>query len=821
MLCPRVLRSPVLRCQMLCSRIVCSIVERSLSGRAPRKESFVTLCFCIAIGCWLAFAGCSHKPQTIEQRSHESLSQIEGRIRLAGLNKPVEVLRDTWGVPHIYAQSSDDLFFAQGFVAAQDRLFQLELWRRAGAGELAEILGPSYLERDRIARLVRYRGDMSAEWASYGPDAKSIIEAFVRGVNAFISQNGNHLPVEFQLLGMKPGLWKPEDTLLRLAGLIMCRNAVSEITRAQLVAKLGPELATALQPPDPSTKIAGIEDPLVQNLGENVSKALRDAIGPVRFDDEQGSNNWVVDGTMTSTGKPILANDPHRPVVLPSLRYMAHLVAPGWNVIGSGEPGLPGVAAGHNERVAFGFTIVGIDQEDIYVEKTDPSNPYIYQSKGNWRRMVVEMEKIAVKGRSEPAEVELKFTDHGPVIYEEQGKGRAFVLHWVGSEPGTAGYLSSLALDRAQNWQDFLASMDRWKVPSENLIYADVDGNIGWVAAGLSPIRKNWNGLLPVSGEKGEYEWSGYLPTSEHPQAYNPRQHYIATANHNIMPKGYPHQLGYEWTPPFRFHRIDQVLKQPGKKFSIEDFEKLQHDVTSLDAQEFVALLKKAPGRNASLAALGPGSSDARRLLESWDGVLGKDSAAAALFELWVRQVSKRFLAARVPPEARAMAESAMNHRTLLDLLEREPAAARNALLLDSLKDAAAEGQKRLGEEMNAWRWGALHQIRFHHPLALDAERRKAFDLGPVERPGDGYTVLATGGPGFAQTTGASYRQIFDVGDWDRSMAINVPGQSGQPGSPHYSDLLPLWADGKYFPLPFSRAAVEKNTAQKLILEPK
>ena len=759
-------------------------------------------------------AGCSRKPETLDERARGSLAQIEGRIQVAGLAKPVEVLRDTWGVPHIYAQSADDLFFAQGFIAAQDRLFQLELWRRAGAGELAEIMGPGYIERDRIARLVRYRGDMNAEWASYGPDSKAISEAFVRGINAYIGQNGDHLPIEFQLLGIKPGLWKPEDTLLRLAGLIMCRNAVSEITRAQLVSKLGPELAAAFMPPDPPTKIAALEGPLMKDIGENVSNALREAIGPVRFDDEQGSHNWVVDGTMTATGKPILANDPHRPVVLPSLRYMAHLVAPGWDVIGSGEPGLPGLAAGHNERVAFGFTIVGIDQEDFYVEKTNPTNPNLYQWRGDWRQMKVEHEKINVKGRSEPADVELKFTEHGAVFYEEPEKGRAFVLHWVGSEPGTAGYLASLSLDRMQNWQDFLASMDRWKVPSENLIYADVDGNIGWLAAGLSPIRKNWTGLLPVPGEKGDYEWSGYLPTSDHPQTYNPPQHYIATANHNIMPKGYSHQLGYEWTPPFRFHRIDQVLKEPDRKFTVEDFEKLQHDVTSLDAQEFVGLLKKAPAGEGGL-------SDARRLLESWDGALGKDSAAAALFELWVRQVGKRFVAARVPVEARAMVETAMNHRTLLDLLGREPAASRNALLLDSFKDAAAEGQKRLGEEMNAWRWGALHQIRFHHPLALDAERRKLFDLGPVERPGDGYTVLATGGSGFAQNTGASYRQIFDVADWDRSVAINVPGQSGQPGSPHYGDLLPLWAEGKYFPLPFSRAAVEKNTAQKLVLEPK
>jgi len=766
---------------------------------------------CAAAAAWsILFAGCSPARPGLEPRAREALSQIEGRIQLDGLAKPVEVLRDTWGVPHIFAQSAADLFFAQGFVAAQDRLFQMEIWRRAGAGELAEILGPSYVERDRFARLLRFRGDMEQEWSSYSPDARELTTAFVRGVNAYIEKQGDRLPIEFQLLGVKPGMWKPEDCLLRLAGLLMCRNAVSEITRARLISKVGPELAAALEPPDPPVKVAALTDPLMEGIDENVTRALREAIGPVRFDSEQGSNNWVVDGTLSATGKPILANDPHRPVILPSLRYMAHLVAPGWNVIGSGEPALPGIAVGHNERIAFGFTIVGIDQQDIYVERTNPSNPNLYRWRGDWRSMEVRHEKIAVKGRNEPVDVVLKFTVHGPVIYEEPGKSRAFALRWVGSEPGTAGYLASLAADRAQNWQEFTRAMERWKVPSENLIYADIDGNIGWIAAGLAPIRKKGNGLLPAPGEAGDYEWTGYLPLAEHPQLYNPPQHYIATANHNILPKGYPHQLGYEWTPPFRFRRIDQVLKS-GRNFTVEDFEKLQTDVTSLEAQEFVALLKKAPA----------GGGPARQLLESWDGVLGKDSPAAALFEIWARQVKSRFVAARVPADARALAESAMNDRTLLDLLEREPAASRHNLLLASLQEAVVEGQKLLGEEdVKAWRWGALHRIRFHHPLAIDAQRRKFFDLGPVERPGDGYTVCATAGPGFTQASGASYREIFDLADWDRSVAINTPGQSGQPGSPHYADLLPLWADGKYFSLPYSRAAVERNTAHKLVLEP-
>ena len=753
-------------------------------------------------------AGCARRNQSLEERARAALAQTEGRVQVPGLQKPVEVLRDTWGVPHIYAQTVDDLFLAQGFVAAQDRLFQIEIWRRTGAGELAEIFGPAYVERDRFARLVRYRGDMSEEWASYSPDAKQIIEAFVRGVNAFVRVSGDRLPIEFQLLDVRPGTWKPEDCLLRIAGLLMTRNATAEVARAEIVARLGPENAARLLPADPPTKLEVSPAFQLDGIDGRVIETLQAAIGPVRSAAEQGSNDWVVDGSLSGKGKPLLANDPHRPVVLPSLRYLTHLVGPGWNVIGSGEPALPGVAAGHNERVAFGFTIVGIDQQDIYVEQTDAQNPNRYLYQGAWRDMRIERESIAVKGQK-PAEVELKSTVHGPVIYEDPARRRAFVLKWVGTEAGTAGYLSSLALDRVQDWKDFLATMEHWKVPSENVIYADVDGNIGWFAAGLTPIRKNWNGLLPVPGD-GSHEWAGFLPSAELPQLYNPPQHYIATANHNILPRGYRHQLGYEWNPGFRFRRIDEVLRAGGK-FTIEDFQKLQHDQTSLAAREMLALLKQA-------AAGGP---EMRGRLEAWNGVLSKDSAEAAFYEIWQRQLRALVAATEAPPELRRLYEARLNAQIVLDLLRKAPAAKRNDLVLRSLKDAAAESQRLLGEEVSAWRWGALHTIRFRHPLSSDDERRKLFDLGPVERGGDADTVMATSGPGFTQNSGASYREIFDVADWDRSVGTSVPGQSGQPASPHYGDLLPLWAEGKYFPLPYSRAAVEKNTKQKLMLEPK
>lgn len=742
----------------------------------------------------------------LAEQARSALARIEGRIALQGLSKPVEVLRDRWGVPHIYALTAQDLFFAQGFVTAQDRLYQMEMWRRTGAGELAEVFGPSYLERDRFARLVRYRGDMTAEWQSYAPDTRAIAEAFARGVNAYIRLCGDGLPIEFQLLGFRPSQWKAEHSLLRIAGLLMTRNSSQEIARAELVAKLGLDAAMKYLPTDPPrTPEIDPELPL-EGLDSRVLAGYRAAVAvPTLW--HEGSNNWVVSGALTATGKPLLANDPHRPILLPSLRYVSHLVAPGWNVIGAGEPAIPGIATGHNDRIGFGITIDGYDQVDLYIEKTDPQNPNRYLYKGRWLEMRIERESIHVKGRPKPAEVELRFTRHGPVIYEDRARNRAVVLRWAGSEPGAAGYLGSLSLARARNWQDFLAALERCKVPALNYVYADVDGNIGWVAAGLVPVRQNWSGLLPVPGHSGRYEWEGFLPLKDLPRTFNPSTHYVATANHNILPKGYPYGVGFEFAAPFRFQRIHEVLSAR-KKFTVEDFQRLQHDETSLPARRLLAML---PARDRSAAF---------KLLENWDGVLSKDSGPAALFELWIRELPAQYAQSQVAPAARSLVLRHLAFPTLLRLLENLPAAARARILNESLEAASTRARALLGEDVKTWRWGRLHTILLRHPLSDTEERSRVFDLGPVERGGDANTPNATSGSGLRQQNGASYRHILDLADWDRSVFTSVPGQSGQPGSPHYADLLPLWAEGKYALLPFTRQAVEKLTRHRLLLEP-
>lgn len=764
----------------------------------------------------------------LRERSRAALAQTSGRIELAGLLKPVEVIRDPWGVAHIFAQTQEDLFFAQGFVAAQDRLWQMELWRRTGEGRLSAILGPSALERDKFARLLRYRGDMDAEWKSYAPDAKEIIQAFVRGVNAFIETNADHLPIEFQLTGVRPEPWTPETCLTRMAGYVMTRNASAEVQRAQLVRLLGAEKTDALLETDPFKKIEVPEGLDLAGIDNKVLAGATAASGQVSFDSNQrsieGSNDWVVSGALTKTGKPILANDPHRNIALPSLRYLVHLVGPGWNVIGAGEPTLPGVAAGHNERVGFGFTIVGIDQQDLYVEETNPANPTEYRYKGQWEKMKVVREMVDVKAspHNAEAEVELRFTRHGPVIYEDQTLHRAYALRWVGSEPGSAGYLASLSLDRAKNWTDFLKALERWRVPSENLVYADVDGNIGWQAAGSAPVRRGWSGLLPVPGSSGRYEWNGWLPLSELPRSYNPKKQFIATANHKIIPPGYKHEINFEWSAPFRFQRIEEILGK-GNRFSIEDFERLQHDETSLPARELVPHLLSALKRDSNTRM-----PYVHLLLKDWDYKLSANSVAAAVYEVWLQKLQTNFAALVVPSEAKSLVSAGSLLRTMMDTLKDQNIKTigakqmlKDALLIESLEQAVNELQSKLGSDPKKWRWGDLHLAEFKHPLATDDARREVFDLKSVPRGGDANTVNATGGARFIQRAGASFREILDLADWDNSVAINVPGQSGQPESRHYGNLLPLWAKGEYFPLLFSRGQIEKHAADRLVLEPK
>ena len=711
------------------------------------------------------------------------LAQLDGDIKIAGLRAPVQVVRDTWGVPHITAQSTDDLFFAQGYVMAQDRLWQMEMWRRAAEGRMAEIAGPGAVARDRTARRLKYRGPFDdAEWRSYHPDGKRIFTAFANGVNAFITQHKDRLPIEFVITGVTPEPWTIEQLVLRATSF---GDAGAELQLARNVARLGAAEANRVRNPDPPDElvvpngldVSAITDEVVASTGRGGGGAALPALLPqyrvgltpggndtsVR---EPGSNNWVVGPSRSATGHPVVANDPHREVTNPSLRYIVHLQAPGWNVVGAGEPPFVGVAIGHNERLAWGLTIVGTDQEDGYVEQVNPANENEVRFNGAWEPLRIVTETIKVKG-GEDQVVELKFSRHGPIFFEDKPRRLAYAVRRAAAEPGTAPYLGGLRLAQAKNCREFLDAAMYWKTPTENLICGDVDDNIAWRPAALTPARKGWNGRLPVPGT-GEYEWQGFR--KDLPSEFNPARGYIATANHNINPPGYTPPLMFK-TADTRFERITrlrQLFDGPPAKLTIEDHKRMQHDALSLRALADLALFR-------GWTAADPAVERIRAEIAAWDGVYSKESRAAALYESWrgASDLGGRGRAG-APPPTREDAEQRIVHML------------------------------KVNQNIDR-RWGQQHTRSFRHPLL------RAFDLPTIERSGGAGTVAADG---------ASYREIFDVADWDRSLVINVPGQSGQPGSPYYDNLLKLWSENEYFPLAFSDRAIKGAAKHRLTLKP-
>ena len=760
------------------------------------------------------------------------------RFEVPGLNAPVEILVDRWGVAHIFAGGQDDLFLAQGWNAARDRLWQIDLWRRRGEGTLAEVFGPDYVEQDRAARLLLYRGDMHAEWLAYASDTKRIVTAWVRGVNAYVDlvlMRPDLLPPEFEALGYEPSRWIPEAVpRIRSHGLL--RNAGSEFDRARFLADHGPQALALRDHYQPAHRLAvpdGLDLDLVA-ASDTAFGTYRLGTRGVRFQPPatsahstafdpagEGSNNWAIGPGRTATGRPLLANDPHRTQAVPSLRYIVHLSSPGLDLIGAGEPALPGISIGHNGTIAFGLTIFSIDQEDLYLYRTKPGEPDFYEYRGNWLPMDVIEEPVAVRGGAART-VELRFTRHGPVLYRDPDRNLAIALRAAWLEPGMAPYLGSIEYIRARNWDQFLAAMNRWGAPSENQVYADIEGNIGWKPGGLAPIRPNWDGLLPVPGD-GRYEWQGYRDMDELPVEFNPERGWVATANEMNLPAGYDVPLGWEWASPYRRQRIGEVLGATGA-MTVAGAVRLQSDYISIPARRMVAVLrnlKSTPEIEPALALLSP-----------WDGELAKNSAAAALFEVWWRdhlevEVGRRMVAALGATGSRTLPIESENLMRIIEQTDPrlgEPAAdARDEALRASLKTALVDVAKRLGPDPANWRWGDLHQIELRHPLApiLGQGLNEAANVGPAARGGSGDTPGSTRyNTDFHQTSGASFRMVVDVGNWDASVAMNNPGQSGDPRSPHYKDLFEPWAADEAFPLLYSRPAILEAAEARIELVP-
>ncbi len=756
-------------------------------------------------------------------------------MQVPGLERPGEIVMDRWGIPHIRAATSRDVFFLQGFAAARERLWQLDLWRKRGLGRLAGDFGPGFLAQDRAARLFLYRGDMDAEWAAYGtPDARAITEAFVAGINAWIDRCAAQpglLPPEFAAMATQPERWQPEDVLrIRSHGLV--RNVLSEVLRARVMAKSDLEtdlLRRSLEPDwtpivpdglDPAEIPANVLDDFklatvrLDFSHERMTCTLEEAWKFTRVDDlgdvyMQGSNNWTVSGRRTESGHPILASDPHRAHALPSLRWIVHLTGPGIDAIGVNEPAMPGISIGHNQDCAFALTIFPMDQEDLYFYETDGDR---YRYGPGWEDMTVLTETIAVRGHPDQT-VTLKFTRHGPVVCEEAEKKRAYAVRSVWFEPGASAYVTSLAYMRAASLSEFERALEGWSTPSVNHVYADRTGNIAWFAAGKAPVRPNWDGLLPVPGD-GRYEWQGFHPLHELPREINPAKGYFATANEMNLPEGYPIQdrrLGFEWAEHSRTRRIHEVLDtQPAH--TVAQSMALQTDDVSIPARRLVALLAPLSGEGDLQTGLD--------LLRGWDASLARGSAAAALAEVWWQKHLKQKLLDLLAPEPSLRALLVPGDlETLVGLLEAGDARIpdRDALLKDTLAAAVADCRGRMGEHTAFWEWGKLHHGFFEHPLAelLPAMR----NVGPLPKGGSASTPMNAGYrmSDFRVTSGASFRMVADVGDWDASTCINAPGQSGDPRSAHYDDLAPKWAAGEYVPLVYSKDAVD--AAAELVLK--
>jgi len=789
-----------------------------------------------------------------------ALAQLDGTIMLVGTQEPVKVIRDRFGVPHIYAKNTGDLFFAQGFVVAQDRMWQLEMWRRNGEGRLAEVLGKDYVRRDTFARMLQFRGNWDAEYRKYHPQGKLIFDSFAKGVNAAIQKalDERKVPVEFDRMGFAPQpVWTAKTILTRMPGWRMTRNASSELARALDIKRLGLERTRELRPTEPERAFVVPEGLNLDDIEPGILDIARDA-NNYRFPvagsgsgsggdgaeistnepgffvpgDERpsASNNWVISGKKSVTGKPLLANDPHRDLVNPSLRYVVHLNAPGWNAIGATEPGVPGIAIGHNDRVAWGFTILGVDQQDLYVEETDPANPNRYRWKGEWRDLTLDRELIYVKGQAAPVEVTLKRTHHGPVVHENIPKNRAYAVRWAGAETGGAGYVGALGVMQSRNWDEFKTNMSRaWFTPSHSIVYADVDGNIGYLGVALSPVRRNWDGLLPVPGKDGKYEWDGYVPPEKLPASFNTPTGFYNTSNNDVVPKivaGYDQALGFEYGASFRYDRILEVLKAK-PRFALGDMQTLQQDTVSLPAKTLVPLILGFTFAKGELER-------AQRLFIGWDFSLGKDSSAAAVYEA---------LQLKLPPlayapflsDAERFTYRGFDLRRVLSWMSRPPAIygasprerrdTRDRILREAFEQAVAHLVKLRGEDMKNWAWGDIHTADFAHPLVGrgPASAPEVFAITPVPRGGDGHTPMAATSmseTNTKQVAGASFSFVADVALWDRSTFLSAPGNSAQPLSPFYSNLIESWAAGKGNPLVFSRPAVEGARAHRLVIAP-
>lgn len=786
-------------------------------------------------------------------------AQETSNIDVDGLKEPVEIIKDKWGVSHIYAQNQPDLFFAQGYNAARDRLFQFEIWRRKATGTLSEIMGVKALEHDKGARLLRFRDDLEAEIAHYHEDGAEIINSFVAGVNAYIKEteaNPALLPFEFDMLGIKPGHWTAEIVISRHNALT--GGISGEIQLAKSITAIGAEKTRAIMPFYRDTHLKAFDGVDLSKITDDIMAGYRASRSMPKFDkndlknpdmaalndindqiamtpiDENffndpieginniGSNNWIISGSKTKSGKPIMANDPHRTIQSPSLRYMVHLNAPatdgkkGWNVIGGGEPVLPGISIGHNEHGAWGLTIFRIDQEDLYVYETNPANPNQYRYNGKWVDMTVEEDTIKVRGQADQ-KVTLKYSQHGPVLYEDRENNIAYGLKAAWLDIGATPYLASLRMDQATTWEEFREACSFSGLPGENMIWADKYGTIGWQSVGLTPVRFGWDGSLPIPGD-GTYEWNGYIPIKKMPHVTNPKEGWYGTANNHNVPDGYPNVFSDFYSDPARVQRMREVMNA-SQNHTIEDSMALQYDTKSMNAEKVTPVFKDI--------RIPRSLRDAANLLTNWDHMMDRDSAAAALYDKWELAMLYN-LYTRLIPEEHEGNVSAITRQKMTEwiltppefVFGNNPERGRDEAMITSLDTAVKLLSEEFGKDMGNWAYGKVHYSEIIHPLShlLKEDMQKKVNTVRLPRGGASNTLNANQGNS-RQSSGASFRMIVDTADWDSTVGTNTPGQSGNPDSPYYKDLFENWNKGDYFPMYYSKDKIMDNVGQIINLK--
>ena len=759
-------------------------------------------------------------------------------FQIQGISDEVEVLRDNYGINHIYANNQDDMFFMQGYLAAKDRLFQFEIWRRQATGTVSEVFGEEEIDRDIGTRLFKFRGDIKDELNHYHKDGFKIVSSFVSGVNKYIEEvnsNPELLPIEFKVLGIKPDIWTNEVVISRHQGLL--GNIDQELNIGRAVSLIGEKKVKELMwfhPKEPSLKLDKTitYDDLKQDIlrlynayrepikfkGEYVLDKYRSKDLMANVDESNlisdeysiGSNNWALSGNKSFNGFPILANDPHRSLSNPSLRYMAHLVAPGWNVIGGGEPEIPGISIGHNGIGAWGLTVFRTDAEDLYVYELNPSNLNQYRHNGQWKEFNKINETIKVKNKSD-IDVELLYSVHGPVTLVDKNRNKAYAIKNGWSEIGGSPYLASLRMDQAKNWEEFRDACTYFNIPGENMVWADKYGDIGWQAVGIAPIRKNHSGLVPVNGN-GKFDWEGYLPIIEKPNSFNPENGYLSTANQNVTPESYNRwdAVGYDWSDPYRGNRIKSVIESK-EKFNMEEMIDLQVDYYSMPSEE---IIKLASGNISNYI-------DYFEKLEKWNNVLDKNSIEAGIYVEWQSQIYFEFINTYVPNSVKKYLDIQIFRiiETISNMNESNRAKFLNKTFnasIDNLKD-------RYGEDSKNWIYGQdeYKHVKIYHPLenVVNDSIKGLVELKTYPRGGDGFTPGSTSS-NLNQRSGGSFRVVINTKDWDKSFATNSPGQSGDPNSKFYKNLYEDWANDKFFPLLFSKSKVLRNLSDRKVYRP-